>query len=1087
MTSVPTSHETSAADANGPTYFRSLGELENSPEFQQILEREFPEGITDSAGIDGTDEVSRRGFLGVIAASVALAGLTSCRKPKTSILPFNKRPEGFKPGLPQLYATVLPRNGYGIGVLVKSSDGRPTKIDGNPEHPSSLGGSDLRLQAELLQLYDPGRSRAPRNKHSAMHAPAAAGHGGSGEHADHEVNVWDEFYAWWDEKAKDLAGPKQGEGLHVVLPSHSSPSMQAAVTRMKTGAMPKARFHHWSPLHRDNERAGAQMAFGKLVATQIDYGNADVVVSLDSDFLATDGNHLRSARAWAQTRRQPVAGKKLSRLYVVESTFSTTGTAADHRFRTKAGDIAAVAFALAKALGAGAGSDLPNALDAHDPAAFEKNGKKWVEAIAKDLRAANGRCVVVAGPRQPAVVHAIVHIINQQLGATGQTVSYTALPEGMQNNCTTALQELRTAIDQGTCDTLVFLGTNPVYDAPADLKLGELLQAKKVKTTIHVGAYDDETGRLCDWHFPIAHELECWGDARAHDGTVSIQQPLVLPLHGGVSALEFLGILNQDPNWEFVITARDGMFGYDMVQAHWMATVADFETWWPQTLHAGVAAGSQFAAETVTLNPNTIAPAVRAYTKATGIEVVLRACPKMGDGRFANNSWMQELPDPLTKLSWDNAGLVSMATAQKLGVENGDMLGIAVGGTQVQVPAWIVPGHADDSITIHLGWGRSLPESCKVSQSGPNGQGSGFNAYPLRTTAAQWIVTSANVAKSSGTHQLVCTQEHGTMVGRALVRETTAAKNAAEPRWAPKMSPLDQAAHLHGQVEKDLNKSLWVERGYDQGARARDPEVRKSPYQWAMVIDLNVCTGCSACVAACTAENNIPMVGKVQVARNREMFWIRADRYFSSKADGKKRGEQTLDDKLAMAEDPQVSNMPVPCMQCENAPCESVCPVAATMHSPDGLNDMVYNRCIGTRYCSNNCPYKVRRYNYLDYVGNAPDTKRMAFNPDVTVRNRGVMEKCTYCVQRINGGRIQAKLAGKKVGDGQEDVHVTTACAQACPTEAITFGNLLETTSRVARQRELPLNYGLLSELNTKPRTTYLGRVRNPNPELELA
>ncbi len=1080
MTSV---HETAAAEADGTTFFRSLGQLENSPEFQQVLAREFPEGITEAP-----DEVSRRGFLSVIAASVALAGLTSCRKPQTNILPFNKRPDGFKPGLPQFYATVMPRNGYGIGVLVKSSDGRPTKIDGNPDHPSSLGGSDLRLQAELLQLYDPGRSPAPRNAHSAMHAPDHDAHGGHGAHADHEVNVWDEFYAWWDEKAKDLVTVKQGEGLHIVLPSHSSPTLQSIVTRMKSGSMPKARFHTWSPLHCDNERAGAQMAFGKVVATHCDFTNADVVVSLDSDFLATDGNNLRNARDWASTRRQPVNGKKLSRLYVVESTYSTTGTAADHRFRTKAGEIPAVAFALAKALGAGAGSDLANALDAHSPAAFEKNGKKWVEVIAKDLQSAAGRCVVVVGPRQPAAVHAVVHLINQQLGATGKTVTYTAMPEGMQNNCAAALQELRSAIDQGTCDTLVFLGTNPVYDGPADLKLGELLQTKKPKTSIHVGAYDDETGHLCDWHFPLAHELECWGDARAHDGTVSIQQPLVLPLHGGVSLLEFLGFLNQEPNFEGLATARDGMFGYELVQSYWREAVAtdDFDTnWWPKTLHAGVAGDRKFAAETVTLNPATIAPAVRGYTKPTGIEVVLRSCPKMGDGRFANNSWMQELPDPVTKLSWDNAALVSMGTAQRLGVENGDMLGIAAAGTQLQIPAWIVPGHADDSITIHLGWGRSLPESCKVAQSGPNGQGTGFNAYPLRTTAAQWIVTGANVARSSGNYPLVCTQEHGTMAGRALVRETTAAKNAAEPRWAPKMSPLDQAANLHGGVEKDLAKSLWVERGYDKGREAKDPDVRKSPYQWGMVIDLNACTGCSACVAACTAENNVPMVGKIQVARNREMFWIRADRYFSSRADGKKASEQTHEDKLSMIEDPQVSNMPVPCMQCENAPCESVCPVAATTHSPDGLNDMVYNRCIGTRYCSNNCPYKVRRYNYLDYIGNAPDTKRMAFNPDVTVRNRGVMEKCTYCVQRINGGRIQAKLLGKKVGDGKDDVRVTTACAQACPTEAIIFGNILETSSRVAQQKALDLNYGLLSELNTKPRTTYLGRVRNPNPELQ--
>jgi len=398
------------------------------------------------------------------------------------------------------------------------------------------------------------------------------------------------------------------------------------------------------------------------------------------------------------------------------------------------------------------------------------------------------------------------------------------------------------------------------------------------------------------------------------------------------------------------------------------------------------------------------------------------------------------------------------------GAAVGTVLAVASLLATLAIPAWIVPGHADDSVTINLGWGRKLPESCKVAKE------TGFNAYVLRD-GGKWILAGAQVGRGQGRYDLVTTQEQGTMAGRAIVREASAKTNAADPRWAQKMSPLDMAAALQGKTEKDLNKSLWTER-YDPSRK--DPEVMKSPYQWGMVIDLNACTGCSACMVACVAENNVPMVGKIQVRRNREMFWIRTDRYFGSKSN----------DKLNAAEDPQVSHMPVPCMQCENAPCESVCPVAATVHSPDGLNDMVYNRCIGTRYCSNNCPYKVRRYNYLDYVGNVPDTKRMAFNPDVTVRSRGVMEKCTYCVQRINGARINAKLTGKKVGEAAGDVQMTTACAQACPTQAITFGNLLDVNSGVAKLAKLDLNYGLLSELNTKPRTTYLGRVRNPNPEL---
>jgi molybdopterin-containing oxidoreductase family iron-sulfur binding subunit len=1048
-------------ETQGATYWRSLGELENTPEFQEIVAREFPEGITEAP-----DEVSRRGFLGVVAASVALAGLTSCRKPETKILPFNKRPDGFQPGIPQFYATTVSRDGFGIGVLVKSSDGRPTKIEGNPDHPSSLGGSDLRLQAELLQLYDPGRSHKAFGPNSHEH-PAGDGHGAE---AHVEADVWLEFNEVWQTISKDLA-TKQGEGLHVLMPPSSSPSLQAMVAKMKNGGFPKARFHTWSAVHADQELAGAQKAFGRALATHYDFAKADVVLSLDSDFLANDGNNLKNARAWASTRREPTPGRKLSRLYVVESTFSTTGTAADHRFRTRASDIPAAAFALAKALGVGNGTDLANALGAFAADGFVKNGKNWLEAVAKDLQASRGKCIVIAGPRQPAAVHAVVHAINQALGNVGQTIGYTAQADGTQANCTASMLELKSALEQQNgVDLLLCLGVNPVYDAPADFKFAELL--KKAKTTIHVGAYRDETGMLCQWHFPLAHELECWGDSRAHDGTIAIQQPLVVPLHGGVSALEFLAYLNQEPNWEGLLAARDAVFGYELVRAYWQTAsgATDFATgWWPKALHDGVVAGSQFAVETAALNFAAIATEVPKPAKVAGIEVVLRSCPKMADGRFANNSWMQEIPDPLTKLSWDNAALVSMATAKQLGVQNGDVLEIAANGTSLRIPAWILPGHADDSVTIHLGWGRSLPESCKVARE------AGFNAYVLRASTTPWLIQNAQVAKTDATYPLVCTQEHGTMVGRAIVREQTSTTNDKDPRWAPKMSPLDKAAALSNKQEKDVNKSLWTER-YDPARK--DPEVLKSPYQWGMVVDLNACTGCSACVVACVAENNIPMVGKIQVARNREMFWIRADRYFSS------RGLETLSDKLEMAEDPQVANMPVPCMQCENAPCESVCPVAATMHSPDGLNDMVYNRCIGTRYCSNNCPYKVRRYNYLDYLGNVPDTKRMAFNPDVTVRSRGVMEKCTYCVQRINGGRIQAKLTGKKVGDGAADVHVTTACAQACPTQAITFGNILDTSSKVARLKALDLNYGVLSDLNTKPRTTYLGRVRNPNPEL---
>ncbi|MCA8948636.1 MAG: TAT-variant-translocated molybdopterin oxidoreductase [Planctomycetes bacterium] len=1054
--------------SGAPVYWRSqrhldLGQLENSPEFQDYVAREFAEGADEAP-----DAVSRRGFLGAIAASVALAGMTSCRKPVTPIVAFNKRPEGFQPGLPEFYATALSRDGYGIGVVVKSSDGRPTKIEGNPDHPSSLGGSDMRLQAELLQLYDPARSAAPRGPMSHSHAEGEdhgghAEHGSEGEHGGHgaeaEPDIWNEFAAMWDEKLRnDIA--KQGDGMHFLVPPTTSPALQALIAKIQSGAMPKARFHFWTPLHADEELAGARIAFNKPVATQYSYDQATVILSLDSDFLATAGESLRSARQWAETRRVPAPGKAISRLYVVESSYSTTGAAADHRFRLRSGGVAALAFALCKALGAS--GDFGN----QPTDGYTKNGKNWFNAVVKDLQAARGRSIVVAGPGQPPAVHAAVHAINQALGNVGKTVTYRPVAEGMQHGAVAGLQELRTALDAGKVDTLFCLGANPVLDAPADLGFAEAIG--KATLSVHVGEYDDETGRHCQWHFPLAHELEAWGDLRAADGTVAIQQPLVRPLHGGVSVIEFLGFLMQEPNFEGLQFARDGVFGLDLVQSHWRTTlgVSDFDTaWWPRALHDGFVADSAFQPETPAIDGNAIAAAARSFNAPTGFEIVLRRCPKMDGGRFANNSWMQETPDPLTKLTWDNAAMLSMATAERLGVENGDKLAIEAAGAKVEIPAWIVPGHADDSISIFLGWGRELTEDCKVAR------GSGFDAYPLRSSTAQWIVSGATVSKVAGSYKLVCTQEHGTMAGRELVREADVATNDNEHRWAQKMSPLDKAAALHGGEEADLNHSLWTERYQDGG---QDDQVKRSAYQWGMVIDLNACTGCSACVTACVAENNIPMVGKIQVSRNREMFWIRADRYFAS----------SPDDELAMAEDPAVANMPVPCMQCENAPCEAVCPVAATVHSPDGLNAMVYNRCIGTRYCSNNCPYKVRRFNYLDYLGHVPETKRMAFNPDVTVRSRGVMEKCTYCTQRINGARITAKLAGQTVGDAEGQVPVTTACAQACPTGAITFGNLKDEKSKVRQLRDLDLNYGLLSELNTKPRTTYLGRVKNPNPEL---
>ena len=1047
-------------------YWRSLEQLENSAEFQQLVEREFPDGITDSSDDIVADDVSRRGFLSAVAASVALAGLTSCRKPVTKILPFNKRPEGFKPGTPRFYATTLSRSGYGIGVLVKSSDGRPTKIEGNPGHPSSLGGSDARLQAELLQIYDPARSRHTKfpgmSAHDA-HSSTDHGHVGADHGTADKGAGYTEFANLVDGPLKQLAIQGGGSGLHVLMEPTSSPTLLGMVDKVKA-QFPQASFYSWDPIHSDEGRAGAMAAFGSAVETHFDFSKATVVVSFDSDFLALDGNNLRNAKNWADRRRAPKPGDTISRLYVFESCYSSTGTVADHRFALKSQDVTAALLQLAAELGVGNGNDLGAALAPH------KKDAERTRVIANDLRDAGGDCAVVVGPRQPAAAHAVAHAINQALGCVGKTTSYTALPASMRDGNVAAMRKLAAAIEAGQVKALVCLGTNPVYDAPADLNFGKLIADGKVEHTIHVGQHSDETAQVCQWHFPLAHELESWGDVRAHDGTLSLRQPLIEPLFAGISAIEFLAVLCQQPGSDALLADRDGSYGLELVREQWRTAsgAANFEAWWSNSLHEGVIADSRFATETVTLAVAGVAQAIRAFQPVAGTEVLLRPCPKMWDGRYANNSWMQELPDPLTKLTWDNGALVGPAMANRLGVKNGDLLSVRAGNATLQIPAFVLPGHADDAVTIYLGWGRQLGAAAKVAH------GSGFSGYALRSSAAQWTLAGTSVTKGQGTYKLVSAQEQGTMAGREVVREATVAQYQADKDWAPKRSALDQAARLQGKTEADLTQSLWRDRGSLDGDKAIDPAVGKSPYQWGMVIDLNACTGCAACVIACVAENNIPMVGKTQTARNRSMFWIRSDRYFASKPGS----------PLEVGEDPQVSNMPVPCMQCENAPCESVCPVAATMHSPDGLNDMVYNRCIGTRYCSNNCPYKVRRFNYFNYLADIPDTKKMAFNPDVTPRSRGVMEKCTYCVQRINGARIEAKLSGTKVGDNEGQVHLATACSQACPTQAITFGNIIDTTSNVAKLRTSSLNYGLLSELNTKPRTTYLGRVRNPNPAL---
>ena len=1021
---VPSAPLDSDADA-GRVYWRSMEQLSGSAEYQQLLEREFP---TDNPDQAPTDAVSRRRFLGLVAASVAMASTTACRKPFRKILPYNKRPEDMVPGMPQYYATALELGGYGTGALVRSSDGRPTKVEGNELHPGSVGGANSYMQGELLNLYDPARSKSRRI---------------NGEEVDAKKFAT-EFGGFWRTASGSLGS---GQKLAFLMGPTTSPTLQHMVKQVRD-VFPDAAFHTYSPVNRDNEIEGTRLAYGKALDPQYRFDLADVVVSLDADFLSQDVNSVRHARDFASRRRPQDDVSKLNRLYAVESSNSITGGQADHRFRLRPGEVVRAAFALAAEMGRPEDA-LSRAVSGHKQHGLQRNGVNWVKAIAEDLFDHRGRSLVVAGPKQPAVVHGIAHALNTLLGNVGKTVTYLATPEQIAPNNVSSIQDLAQKIDQGSVETLFILGGNPVYDAPVDLAFGEKLA--KVQNRIHLGTHVDETAAACNWHINATHQLEAWGDVRAYDGTVSIVQPLIAPLYGGMSAVELLAL----------VADYDEKEGYNVVRYYWEenAPSEGFDAAWNRALHDGIVAGTAPDAETVSLRIPAIAAAVTAHVPAAvqrdSLEVTFSQDASVYDGRYGNNAWLQECPDPVTKLSWDNAALLSPATAAELGIESGDMVELTLGGRSIETAAWVTPGHADHCVGLTLGYGRMLPDH-EVAL------GAGFDTYKLRGTDAFHTGHGLKVRRTGASYKLSSTQDHGSLEGRDHFREADVAKFEKEPDFAPKMSPLAQAAMLQKDedgnplTEKDLLKSMWTERDYTS-----------SP-QWGMVVDLNSCNGCNACVVACQSENNVPSVGKEQISLGREMLWLRVDRYFYSGKEGEDRDE------------PEIKHQPVPCMQCENAPCESVCPVAATTHSPDGLNDMVYNRCIGTRYCSNNCPYKVRRFNFFDFIGKIDPTLQMAQNPDVTIRSRGVMEKCTYCVQRITGAKHQAKRENREIIDGE----VTPACGQACPSKAITFGNIADENSKVSELRRSPLNYAMLSELNVKPRTTYLAKIRNPNPKL---
>ncbi|MGA8762918.1 MAG: TAT-variant-translocated molybdopterin oxidoreductase [Candidatus Sulfotelmatobacter sp.] len=993
----------SEKDKTGPEYWRSLEELAGSKDFQNALHREFPRGASE-----WLDSVSRRGFLKVMGASLGLAGMTSCvRLPLEPIVPYVRQPEDVVPGRPQFYATAVTLGGYASPVLVESHLGRPTKIEGNNQHPASLGGTDIFAQASILGLYDPDRSQSV----------ASMG----------EERSWTSFLS-------AIRGPLnaqkalQGAGIRVLTPTISSPTL-ADQLRIFLKIYPQAKWHVYEPVNRDNVLEGAKLAFGQPLETRYDFEKADVIVSLDADFLyAGFPGNVRYIRDFAK-RRNPDG--KMNRLYVIESTPTTTGAKADHRLPVRAGEIQGIASVLADFNGAI--TDDSSIVGLHGKGTEGRALVKFFSAFQQDLNNHAGSGVVVAGDHQPPAVHAVAHVINAKLGNVGKTVFYTDSIDANPVNQTDSLKDLVAEMSAGKVDLLVILGGNPAYDAPADLNFADVLKNGRVPLRVHLGLYQNETAELCQWHINQAHEFEAWGDGRAYDGTVSIIQPLIAPLYNGKSASELVALLS----------GQSDATGYDLARSYWQKqhAGADFEQVWRKSLHDGWIEGTTFLSKSVAARADHIDVTPLADTNP--IELNIRRDPTIYDGQFSNNGWLQELPKPMTKLTWDNAVLIGPKMAERLQINVEDVVELELNGKKVTGPVWIQAGHPDNSVTVTLGYGRT--------RAGRVGTAQGFDAYALRTSAAPWIATGLQIRKTGETYKLASTQGYQSMDTpdgghRPLVRETTLEEYRREPDFAQEDEPAP-------------GLTLYQPYPYKEEA-----------YAWGMTIDLNSCVGCNNCMLACQSENNIAVVGKEQTVIGRHMHWIRVDAYYQGDRDN-----------------PKAFFQPVPCMQCENAPCEVVCPVGATNHSSEGLNDMVYNRCVGTRYCSNNCPYKVRRFNFLLFQDWETPQYKMMRNPDVSVRSRGVMEKCTYCVQRINQHRIDAETAS--VREGREikisDNELETACQQSCPAGAIIFGNINDPNSKVSKLKAQSRNYSLLGELNTRPRTTYLAEVRNPNPELK--
>ncbi|MCB9653298.1 MAG: TAT-variant-translocated molybdopterin oxidoreductase [Deltaproteobacteria bacterium] len=1067
-------------------YWRSLNELAETEEFQSFMHREFPDAAQDPPG-----SLERRRFLQLMGASLSLAGLSACRWPEEKVLPFSRRPDDFVPGEAKAYATAMELGGEALSLAITARDGRPVKIEGNAKHPFTRGGTSTYAQASILELYDPDRSQKILRRHSETAQPVGR----------------DQLDAFLAKLAEDHV-QTGGDGLRILSGQVGSPTL----LRLKDALLakyPRARWVEYESVSTDAVREGTRSLFGRPVRPRYDLAAANVVVALDADILGTEPGALQMMRVWGE-RRRPEAKETMLRLYAAESRLSNTGAQADHRLPLRFQEIGAFLLALSaeilQQLGSNVAWTTPSVASLSNPKTTQ-----WIKAVAADLVAHRGRALLIPGYRQPAHVHAIAHFVNTKLEATNKTVHYLDTPDATRPAHFDALNDLAKDIDSGQAKTLVMLETNPVYQAPGDLAFAKLLE--KVPTSIHLGLYVDESAEKSGWHIPAAHFMERWGDARSWDGTVSIVQPLIKPLYAGVSAIELcLALLQQPQDAEREVRATFSLGygavspvtvpapGVDVDETHddkppvghsalgaaqpsaapvtgqvsapavaVSAAVASvlpgyqpisvFDRRWRVALRDGFVDGTAFPSAAITAEevPAAAAAAAAAALKEgakDALEITFFDDQKLYDGRFANNAWLQETPEFITKLTWDNALLLSPKTASRYGVTDEDLVQISGAGVELALPVLLIPGQPEGSAAIALGYGRRSAGIVGGHEKAGIGV-AGFDTTSMRRGATPYVSDGLKLTKLGRKYPLASTQDHFAIddLGREeiekraprLIREATQEDYAKNPGAIREME--------HGPALL----SLFQER-------------EGEGHRWGLAVDLSACVGCNACVVACQSENNVPVVGKEQVRQGREMHWMRIDRYFKGPAD-----------------EPEVAVQPVACMQCENAPCEQVCPVAATMHSAEGLNDMVYNRCIGTRYCSNNCPYKVRRFNFFNYHLDLKEpenrVKTMVFNPEVTVRARGVMEKCTYCVQRIQAAKHTSRLEGRPIVDGD----ITTACASACPSQAIVFGDLADPNSRVSKAHALARAYAMLAELNIKPRTQYLARIRNPNPALKGA